>query len=354
MFFASQRPARLSLCVSVAAYAVGTALAGTVTALGAHRVGIAMLHEVAPMTRMSEPRTVPAAQAQRTAVASPRLSTAPRHNISVPASAVRSAVVRRAVMTPTSDRWIRHWSRDEEEERRPRVTYFGFSSRFAARPDFDSYSRDWDERPDHGGTYRTMCVRLCDGYYYPVSFSVTPDRFEHDAQVCERTCGGEGRLFVYPNPGGDIEGMQDLRGRPYAQLRTAFLYRTTYVDSCKCQPRPWEEASTERHRMYALEAARRKGSKDAARELSVLQAKAREAARSKPRTALAGAKPAAAPRVMGPQVPESLGTSGAEMRSEAPMALGAPRGSTPRRITSPPRWESRREQGWERRAFDRY
>ncbi|HEY6027233.1 MAG TPA: DUF2865 domain-containing protein, partial [Pseudolabrys sp.] len=28
-----------------------------------------------------------------------------------------------------------------------------------------------------GGTYRTVCVRTCDGYYFPISFATTPDRF---------------------------------------------------------------------------------------------------------------------------------------------------------------------------------
>jgi hypothetical protein len=267
--------------------------------------------------------------------------------MSLAKAVARTSVVRTAVMTPTNDRWVRRWNPDED--RRPRASLFGFSSRFAARPDYDGdwASRgDWDERPSYGSTYRTMCVRLCDGFYYPVSFSVTPDRFEHDAQVCERTCGDQAQLFVYPNPGGEIEDMQDLRGRAYSRLRTAFLYRTTYVDSCKCQPRPWENASLDRHRVYALEAARRKGSKDAARELVALQAKAREAARTKPKTAaLSKSQP-----VWGAEVLPTVTMPG--VRSDQPMALGARAQSNRRSApTVPP---SRRDEGWNRRVFDRW
>ena len=95
-------------------------------------------------------------------------------------------------------------------------------------------------------------MRLCDGYYFPISFSVTPDRLERDAQVCASRCGSQGRLFVHNNPGGSADDMVDLAGRPYRQLKTAFLYRTEYVASCTCQPQPWEAASQDRHRGYAL------------------------------------------------------------------------------------------------------
>ena len=123
-------------------------------------------------------------------------------------------------------------------------------------------------------------MRLCDGYYFPISFSVTPDRLQRDAKVCASRCGSQGRLFVHNNPGGSPETMVDLAGRPYQQLKTAFLYRTEYVASCTCQPQPWEAASQERHRGYALAQAASKGNKDAAKELQALQAKQRETAKA--------------------------------------------------------------------------
>jgi len=61
-------------------------------------------------------------------------------------------------------------------------------------------------------------------------------------------------LFVYRNPGGGIEDMKDLEGRPYNKLDTAFLYRTQYLSDCKCQPHPWEAEAADRHSKYALAA----------------------------------------------------------------------------------------------------
>jgi hypothetical protein len=55
-------------------------------------------------------------------------------------------------------------------------------------------------------------VRLCDGYYFPISFSTMRSEFARDADKCAASCGSEARLFYHPNPGGDVEDMVDLTG----------------------------------------------------------------------------------------------------------------------------------------------
>jgi|GEM_PF-6338178 len=105
-----------------------------------------------------------------------------------------------------------------------------------------------------GDTYKTVCVRACDGYFSPVSFSTTRDRFDHDQRICESRCGG-GKLYVFKNPGGSPEDMVDLEGNSYSELKTAFLFKTTYISACTCKPHPWQQASRDRHKVYALKAA---------------------------------------------------------------------------------------------------
>jgi hypothetical protein len=100
-------------------------------------------------------------------------------------------------------------------------------------------------------TFRTMCVRLCDGYYWPVSFATTRATFERDARTCAQSCSGSVALYYYPNPGGELEAMVNLEGQPYKSLGTAFLYRSTYDANCKCRPHPWEAEAVERHKSYA-------------------------------------------------------------------------------------------------------
>jgi hypothetical protein len=85
-------------------------------------------------------------------------------------------------------------------------------------------------------TYRTLCVRLCDGYYFPVSFSTLPNQFDRDDEVCRSRCAAPAELYYYQNPGGAPEQMVSHRTRqPYASLKTAMRYRKEFVQGCSCK-----------------------------------------------------------------------------------------------------------------------
>ena len=93
-----------------------------------------------------------------------------------------------------------------------------------------------------GGTYRTLCVRTCDGYYFPISFKVTRAKFNTDSIACLQHCsGGEARLFVHRNPGQKLSNAVDLRGNRYVDLDNAFRYRKELVEGCGCEPALWAE-----------------------------------------------------------------------------------------------------------------
>jgi hypothetical protein len=94
-------------------------------------------------------------------------------------------------------------------------------------------------------TFRTVCVRTCDGFFFPVSFTTVPARFGQDDNICRRTCpGAEAMLFSYPNPGGTIEQATSISGQPYSSLPNAFKYQTEFVKDCSCKPagQTWEQA----------------------------------------------------------------------------------------------------------------
>jgi hypothetical protein len=112
-------------------------------------------------------------------------------------------------------------------------------------------------QPEDIPTYRTMCVRLCDGYYWPVSFATSRGNFARDEQACLKSCGASVALYYYPSPGGALDEMVSLQGQPYKSLGTAFVYRTTYDPGCKCRPHPWEPAAIERHKAYAAQSQAR-------------------------------------------------------------------------------------------------
>ncbi|MFN0219511.1 MAG: DUF2865 domain-containing protein [Hyphomicrobium sp.] len=85
-------------------------------------------------------------------------------------------------------------------------------------------------------TYRTLCVRLCDGYYFPVSFSTLPSHFPQDADLCASKCVAPTELYYYPNPGGSVDQSVALATQtPYTTLKTAFRYRKEFVNGCSCK-----------------------------------------------------------------------------------------------------------------------
>jgi hypothetical protein len=91
-----------------------------------------------------------------------------------------------------------------------------------------------------GGTYRTVCVRTCDGFYFPISFSTEPSRFAEDENVCQRSCpAAEVMLFSYRNPGEDVSQAVSIAGQLYSTLPNAFRYRQAFDSSCSCK-RPGE------------------------------------------------------------------------------------------------------------------
>jgi len=87
-----------------------------------------------------------------------------------------------------------------------------------------------------GGTFRTVCVRTCDGFYFPISYSTSPDHFREDELACQRSCPAtEVSLYTYHNPGEEIAQAVSLNGRVYTDLPTAFQYRKAMTPSCSCR-----------------------------------------------------------------------------------------------------------------------
>lgn len=95
------------------------------------------------------------------------------------------------------------------------------------------------------GTYRTICVRSCDGFYYPISYSTSPDHFRDDEQTCQRMCpASEVSLYTYHNPGEEVAQAVSLNGAPYSALPTAFSYRKAVNPACSCRKpgESWSDA----------------------------------------------------------------------------------------------------------------
>lgn len=119
---------------------------------------------------------------------------------------------------------------------------------------YNSRSEVYDGEGDGSwnGSYRTLCVRLCDGYYFPVSYRTTRGRMHRDAKICETSCDCETKLFYLPSSSSDIKSATDFSGQSYGRLENAFAYRQAWDLGCSCRPAPWSSAEKLRHDEYAV------------------------------------------------------------------------------------------------------
>ena len=52
---------------------------------------------------------------------------------------------------------------------------------------------------DPNGRYRSVCVRTCDGFFFPISYQTYANRLSQDATVCQSSCAAPAELYVYRN-----------------------------------------------------------------------------------------------------------------------------------------------------------
>lgn len=159
----------------------------------------------------------------------------------------------------------------------PSQNSYSNRGRYSAGPYGNSYGDSYDysnwfgsssPQPAYSSRYRTLCVRTCDGYYFPISFSTSRAGLVRDAKQCESRCGAPARLFYHRNPGADIQHMIDLNGQPYSSLENAFRYREELVEGCRCTPQPWSEAAQQEYRRRAQAAANPEQVQTAARDMA--------------------------------------------------------------------------------------
>jgi Protein of unknown function (DUF2865) len=182
------------------------------------------------------------------------------------------------------------------------------------------------------GTFRTVCVRTCDGAYFPISFATVPARFPDDERTCKALCpAAEANLFTYRNPGEDINQAVSINGQPYASSPNAFRYRQEFNPSCACKAagQTWSDALKS---IDDKAAAEQQGdiivTEESAKKMSRPQTKPAPAA---PRKGSTAAVPDAAPA---PDVPPSAAAPSSGTGTAAP-APGTPSENKPIRSVGP-------------------
>ena len=119
-----------------------------------------------------------------------------------------------------------------------------FDRIFGTTSEGDFTNGDFIDGGDYWGyqgysTVRTLCVRLSDGYFWPISYATLPEYVGNDAMTCQQMCPNTPvDLYFYDNPGQEPEQMRNMSGQPYTSLPTAFAYRNAFDRSASCQAAP--------------------------------------------------------------------------------------------------------------------
>jgi hypothetical protein len=160
------------------------------------------------------------------------------------------------------------------------------------------------------GSYKTLCVRKCDGFYYPMGSGVTQANFAGQADLCHAACpGADAELFIQ-QPNGDVASAVTVDGTPYSALPNAFRYRQVYDATCACRNKgqSWSEALAEAEKMLAGRST----------DVTVTEEKAQEMSRA-PQGGTAA--PASAPPAAGGQTARLPGAPGTQVQGLNPAAV---------------------------------
>src|SRR4051812_18311599 len=88
------------------------------------------------------------------------------------------------------------------------------------------------DRPLGGG--RLVCVRSCDGFFFPLS--AAPGGRQNADEMCQALCpGSETTAFSMSGSDDSLSRAVSLRGKPYATLPNAFRYQKAFDESCSCK-----------------------------------------------------------------------------------------------------------------------
>jgi hypothetical protein len=89
-----------------------------------------------------------------------------------------------------------------------------------------------DETPQGGS--EVLCVRHCDGYFFPLNYSVRGGS-DSLTDFCKASCPNA-EVSVYTRvPGQEIQTAVGLDGKPYTDLPTALKYQKSLDPTCTCR-----------------------------------------------------------------------------------------------------------------------
>jgi hypothetical protein len=105
------------------------------------------------------------------------------------------------------------------------------------------------------GGSEALCVRTCDGGFFPLVFSAQHTSPETLTDLCKASCpNAEVRVYTRV-PGQEVKTAVGLDGTPYMDLPAALKFEKTYDPACTCKPpgQTWAEALANAERVLGHE-----------------------------------------------------------------------------------------------------
>ena len=104
------------------------------------------------------------------------------------------------------------------------------------------------------GSY-AVCVRTCDGSFFPVSYSGAGSRSDSLEEVCRSLCpNADVQLYSFPF-GGTIDQAVSSTGEPYVNMPNALKFQQSFDPTCSCRRKgqSWAQALAAAEAKYGHE-----------------------------------------------------------------------------------------------------
>lgn len=158
---------------------------------------------------------------------------------------------------PAADTAIQSTSIEEIRPART-VAHGSFVSAAPQTPYLNSRDEPFADNLPAGGL-RTVCVRTCDGAFFPISSGASPQMFRRDANLCAMMCAGTQTELFYHSilTQESSEMVSAVTGEPYTALPTAFSYRNRPAgqkSACGCDLAAFHQEMLRREKALKFEA----------------------------------------------------------------------------------------------------
>ncbi len=110
-----------------------------------------------------------------------------------------------------------------------------------------------EQGDNHLGGALAICVRQCDGGFFPVSYSARRANLEELATLCKALCPNAEVALYTKSLWGELDSAVSMSGESYGDHPNSLKFQKTRVPACGCKPpdKSWAEALADAERILA-------------------------------------------------------------------------------------------------------